>query len=513
MSINVINPNMKVSARSWMLISAIVNVALITICATVFFVNSSSNVEQQVLETAVVGFVSVVVLVGAVAVLLKMFSSGSVWSVTQITRVLEEYADGNYAKRIDTETDDGLKDLRVALKKLTDKFIPLQQNFESEVDRQVSSVRDSLAAAAAQNDILKENRLELLKYRLAVEHAPVHILITDDNGIILYANEAATRITGFSLQEMLGKTPRLWGGLMSLTFYRNMWKTIKEDRSSFRAEVKNRRKNGQVYEAEIRLEPILNDQNKPQFFVGIEEDVSERNAIDRMKSDFISSTSHELRTPLTNLRWGLENELARTEAGETVSVNRQTLDKLHDATLDMIDMVKLLLNLSRLEAGKMDMKPEDVRLKEILLTVSQNVRNRFRKSDIQITLTVVPADLTFTIDKTAFNHIMENLLSNAVCYSRSGSTVTVNASTNEQSVHIEVHDHGIGIPESERGHLFERFYRTANAKAYRAEGSGLGLYLTKQLVILLNGKIWFDSREGEGTTFYVDLPLVKGGSV
>ncbi len=147
---------------------------------------------------------------------------------------------------------------------------------------------------------------ELEKFYKAVASAGEHIIITDFDGKIIYANKAAEEITGYSMKEMLGQTPRLWGGLMPREFYEKMWKTIKEDKKPFRGEIQNKKKNGQLYFANTRISPVLDENGNAKFFVGIERDISEEKALEKARADLLTLASHQLRTPLSGTKWLIE---------------------------------------------------------------------------------------------------------------------------------------------------------------------------------------------------------------
>lgn len=123
----------------------------------------------------------------------------------------------------------------------------------------------------------QERRMQTLQqkgvFKLAVQRAFNHIIITDTDGIILYANQATQRITGFGQQELIGKTPRVWGGQMPREFYARLWETIKDERSPFIGECKNRRKNGKIYHARITISPMIDEGGVLIGFVGIEEEM------------------------------------------------------------------------------------------------------------------------------------------------------------------------------------------------------------------------------------------------
>lgn len=144
---------------------------------------------------------------------------------------------------------------------------------------------------------------DLLKFKLAVENSSNHIIITDVDGKILYANKAAEAVTGYSKNEMIGQRPSLWGNQMGQEYYKNFWHVIKNEKKTFVGEVNNKRKNGEQYIAAVSISPVLDEKGVIKFFVGIERDITKEKEIDRAKTEFVSIAAHQLRTPLAIIRW------------------------------------------------------------------------------------------------------------------------------------------------------------------------------------------------------------------
>ncbi|MEI6494844.1 MAG: PAS domain S-box protein, partial [bacterium] len=143
-------------------------------------------------------------------------------------------------------------------------------------------------------------------FQRAVDNAFDHMIITDVDGTIIYANKAVEKITGYSLKEIIGAKPSLWGREMSVEFYQDLWRIIKVQKKSFVGEITNCRKSGERYIAELHIAPVLDDEGKVIMFIGIERDITKQKRIDQMKTDFVSFVSHELRTPLTVISFSTE---------------------------------------------------------------------------------------------------------------------------------------------------------------------------------------------------------------
>lgn len=342
-------------------------------------------------------------------------------------------------------------------------------------------------------------------FELAAESSSNHIIITDTNGTILFANEAASIITGYSKSEMLGQTPRLWGGNMAPEFYKNMWITKKSGKP-FVGEFTNTRKDGTTYIAFARISPIFNTKKEIVGYVGTEEDITKAKEIDRMKSDFISLASHQLRTPLSAMRWLLEMVLGG-DAGVLTNTQLEYIKNIDASNQRMIDLVNQLLDISRLESGKILPQPSPTDLKQLVSGVVAQIKEKADENTIQLSPEIDPNLPLVLMDSKLITQVFLNLIDNAIKYSPAGGKVRILVGANKDSIVSQIIDTGIGIPESQKSRIYDKFFRADNAIRLNSEGTGLGLYLAKDIVEASGGKIWFESTEDKGTTFFFSLPL------
>lgn len=352
---------------------------------------------------------------------------------------------------------------------------------------------------------VKEYEEELERFKQAVENASDHIVFTDADGTVLYANEACIEITGYDPEEIIGANPSLWGGLMSNEFYENMWKTIKEDKKIYKGKVKNKRKNGEVYDASVIIFPILDSQTQEvEFFVGIERDITEEQEVDRMKTEFVSVASHQLRTPLTGIRWLLE--LIETNTKLTKE-QKQIIEEITINTDRMVTLVNDLLDVSHIETGrKFAIEPTKIKL-NLLIDEAVDV-NRVKASKKRITLDVKKdEDIEVFVDANKTNEVIANLIDNAIKYSKAEKTVHVATKVYRNNFEVTIRDEGVGIPRTQQSQVFNKFFRADNAVKMQASGSGLGLYIAKSIIEAHGGTITFESEENKGTKFIIKMPI------
>ncbi|MCA9365217.1 MAG: PAS domain-containing sensor histidine kinase [Candidatus Moranbacteria bacterium] len=346
-------------------------------------------------------------------------------------------------------------------------------------------------------------------FKTAIESALNHVIITDVKGKVVFANDSVERITGFSRQEVVGNTPSLWGRQMPKEFYDKLWHTIKEKKKPFAGEVTNKRKNGQKYIARAIISPILDEENELIGFIGTEEDITKEKEIDLMKTEFISLASHQLRTPLTVIKWNLE--MLEGSYDRLENFEKRAFTSAQEASEKMLELVKLFLNISRLESGRLMVTPKPTNIERMVDQVTKEVAPLAKEKEVEIVInTDGDAMEKINLDPTLVKEVLKNVIDNAIKYTKEKTVVAISTKQDEKYVTISVADSGIGIPKEEQGEVLKKFYRATNAQKSHKEGTGLGLYLAQLIMNASGGKIAFDSEKDKGATFYMSFP--KAGS-
>ncbi len=227
--------------------------------------------------------------------------------------------------------------------------------------------------------------------------------------------------------------------------------------------------------------------------------------LDKLKSEFISVISHQLRTPLTASRWALES-LAKGQKGKLTVQEKETVTDLQSTNNRLIKQVNELLNVSRIEEGRIRIDPQPLDLVPII----KSIVHEFMPIAEKMKLTVVEkyAKLPpINLDEGVITKALHNFISNGIKYNTPGKKLEVTLKKDGANALLIVKDQGIGIPEAEQKNIFQRFYRASNASTSETEGTGLGMYIAKSAIEISGGKVWFESAPGKGTTFYVSLPL------
>jgi signal transduction histidine kinase len=239
----------------------------------------------------------------------------------------------------------------------------------------------------------------------------------------------------------------------------------------------------------------------------IREVTSER-AVNNLKDEFVATVSHELRTPLTSIIGYLELVLAG-EAGALTEEQRRFLQVVDRNASRLLGLVGDLLFVGQVEAGRLVLERRPVDLFEVAADALAAARPLAEEKGLELRAEVDPVEGVWG-DAKRLAQVLDNLLSNAIKFTPEGGRVCLRVRAEGTRVVIEVEDTGIGIPESERDRLFERFFRTSTAREQAIPGSGLGLSVARLIVEGHGGRIDVSSSEGEGSTFHVELPIRAG---
>ncbi len=244
----------------------------------------------------------------------------------------------------------------------------------------------------------------------------------------------------------------------------------------------------------------------------VHQDVTALKDAERLKDEFIGIAAHELRNPLAILKGFAQTLIIQTARGKGPELSdwqMEALQGIDQATLRMVELIDDLLDVTRLQAGRLELhiEPTDI------VAMLQRVVTRQQITTEQHTLSILtPLEhLVVQADPRRIEQVLNNLLNNAIKYSPEGGSVeiTIDEDTTDQVAVIGVQDHGIGIPAQQQARVFGRFVRADNARTYGIGGTGLGLYLCRELVERHGGRIWFESTEGQGSDFHITLPLTS----
>ena len=273
------------------------------------------------------------------------------------------------------------------------------------------------------------------------------------------------------------------------------------------------RKDKSRFPISITATPILLE-GKTIGLVELIRDISQDMEIENAKSEFVSLASHQLRTPLGVIKWYLEALGTEAYIKDSPEVVKSYMDQISKSNDRLINLVKDLLAVSRIEQDQVKDEPSLVNVVEVLKAVVNELQILAQQKQITLVLNLKKTQIPqLKLDSGRFQEVIENFITNALIYSQAGGTVEVSIDFNDRDVLIQFKDTGMGISPEDQDRLFTKFFRAPQAVISDPEGSGLGLYVGKSYVEGWGGKISVESTVGVGTTFTITLPITSNGNI
>ncbi len=380
----------------------------------------------------------------------------------------------------------------------------LQEGLEVKVRERTKELEDSQKALMNMLEDTEESREkaeeEKDKTLTIINNFTDGLIVFDKKNKILLVNPLAEDFLKIKKEDIIGKSISKLPKILALSL------PIKKP--------KGRLKKNFGKELKINKDLILNvsvvaikRERKKLGSLLILHNITREKLVEKLKTEFVSLSAHQLRTPLSAIKWTLKMVLD----GDLGKVNKDEREFLGDAYVSnerMINLVNDLLDVSRIEEGRyiFELVPTDI--EEI--TEKTIIDHKKESDDKKIIVKFkrpkkkIPKIM---LDKEKIQMVIDNLLRNAIKYTPKNGKIVISVKKGKKEVNFSIEDNGVGIPKDQQKRIFTKFFRATNIRKIDTTGSGLGLYITKNIVNAHHGKIWFISKEGKGTTFFFNLPF------
>jgi PAS domain S-box-containing protein len=475
----------------------------------------------------------IILIIGLGAVAGRYLSKRITNPIINLRDVAEEISGGKLETRAEIQSSDEIGQLAKSFNDMAARLSIYTKELENKVAERTEELNKKLKELTEINKDIKQTQsaminlvedARILEMNLKKERDRVQGIITsmgeglivvDDRNKIVLLNPLAEKLLGVSVDKLHGHNimdalPLYLGDLKVDIEDHPITKAMKSGKTIITKLDENfyfKKVGGKKFVVTIVAAPLMEKEKGIAGAVLMFRDASEEKRLDEAKTSFISISSHQLRTPLTSMRWFSEM-LMTGDAGPINKEQRHFVERIYQGTDRMISLVNLLLQIARVEAGRVKIEPVPVDLKAVTQGVLVTLRKSLEEKGQKVTIKSDPEPFPLIpMDQEVVWQVIQNLLSNASRYSPEKSTILVSIIEKDRTAQYSVKDEGIGIPKDQQNKIFEKFYRAENALKYVPTGSGLGLSLVKLLVEGWGGKIWFESEEGEGATFYFTVPL------
>lgn len=497
----------------------------------VFIINSVTKKAQ--LTTIVTSTLGILVLLVLSSLLSHLLITRPIKSLTV---AVESMAHGDLTKRVEVSSRDEIGRLAQAFNAMSDKLKTSYDTLEQKVQEKTVALTQMLEKFEVKNTELEKSQIATINLLEDLEEEKDAIeqkvkdrtreierekrkllqvtgnmrggaILLNEAKEVVFSNERAHRVLGVPPEDMSSEH-------LLTAFYKyfaagEIKKQIERCFNQESFQISEIVGGERVYEIFFHYiqDTLENAEQTVGYFI-LFYDITDAKLLERSKSELVAVASHQLRTPLTAMRGNVEM-LVDESYGPLNKEQHELLDDIEVSTIRLITMVNEMLDITKIERGNLEMTLERLGVKEIIDSVVDDLSSYAKRHEFEISLTGVPADLFINGDRLRVRQIFQNLIDNAIKYSSHPGKLEISANPKEAVAEIIFKDNGIGVPKNEQINLFGRFYRASNTAKTASSGSGLGLYIVKSIAKQLGGDIWFASEEGNGTTFFVELPLHK----
>ncbi len=447
--------------------------------------NAMTKTETRIRST-VTDATYTVIVASIVALVLSILASVRITQAVRIpaqklTQSVRKIGQGHLNQKIDVSTNDEIGELAAEFNKMTER---LRAYEEMNIHQLIS---------------------EKKKSETIVESIADPIIVTDNGGLVVLMNKAAAEVFNVEADALNGKL--LDGVLNDERWAKHLSsESIDQQGSSMRDALLTLERKGKKIYLRPRQTKILDGNQRVEGTVTLLQDVTRFKDLDEMKTEFLATVSHEFRTPLTSINMTVDI-LSKEVVGSINGKQRELLVAAKDDCERLGKLVKELLDLSKLEARRHEMKMELANVRDLIDESLRPLRLPFKEKHISLNTVVDPDVSTINCNRQQLTWVITNLASNALRFTAEGGTVKISVGRQSNDLHVAVTDTGPGIPQEAQRTIFDKFVQIKEPAETTPGSVGLGLAIAREVVEAHEGKIWVESIEGKGSTFFFRIPI------
>lgn len=383
----------------------------------------------------------------------------------------------------------------------------MSQAFDQDQKKLISASAQQIAQAMSNAQLYRREQEERTKTQAVLQSIADGVIVNDIEDNVIVFNTAAEEILGLQHTDVLGQSVWRLFDVFEENGRSDALEAMEAISSSPRASI------GQLIETTLEvcnkvisahMAPVVTESQEALGVVTVLRDITREVQADRAKSEFVSTVSHELRTPLTSIK-GYTDLIHGGAVGSISEQQKRFLGIIKGNADRLTALINDLLDISRIESGRVQLKIESLKLAEIVNEVVVSLRTEIEAKGLRLELDISEQTPEIMGDRARIIQIVTNMISNALKYTDYG-WIQIGLCALEEAVRLDVADSGIGISNEDQGRVFERFYRANTPVMEGRGGTGLGLAITKELVELHGGRLWVESESGVGSTFTIILP-------
>ncbi|MGB2762371.1 MAG: ATP-binding protein [Minisyncoccales bacterium] len=397
------------------------------------------------------------------------------------------------------ELEDAKTTLEIRVSARTRELRELAKSLDQKVKERTKDLEKSKKALM---NTLKQTELEKNKTLTIINNFTDGLLVLDSKDKVSFVNPMAEAFLNLRSKNLIGRTILELSKISGIEFLKAFKQSKKINKNVFKKEIKPR--------TDLNIELIIVSIKKARRKTGtlfILHDITMERRIETIKTEFVSLAAHQLRTPLSAIKWTLKMILDG-DLGKLNKEQEEFIRTSYGSNERMITLVNDLLNVTRIEEGKYLYKPVPADMKNIIQSIINNYQEEIKQKNIEFKFKKPKDKLPkVLVDKEKICLAVQNLLDNAIIYTKPGGIIIISLKKFKNKIEFSIEDNGVGIPKEQQKKIFSKFFRAANVIQMETDGTGLGLYITKNIIEAHKGRIWFESNKGKKTTFYFVLPI------